>query len=1031
MSYITIEQYLTQTNDGLDVFIHFYPEAQKSAENKNYKFSIRDEKTPSASMFFGKDKQWRLQDFGDKSYSCFDLTMKELNCEFGAALRFIEVRFNIQGEKREAKKNQSVYTSPEAPEGAVLDSQSWVIKENITVNDCKHIFSKNVWSYMQKLRDDDHNSFQKIEGDERALKRAIEIFERYNFHFLEKRIKVGKHKTTGKIIEHTFASTDDYPICMFQEGSWQKFYEPYSLKYRFASAGEKPKDYTFGLKFIQDTASSKDKFEDIIICTGGSDAFNVAGMGFIPVWFNSESVKPESIPFFKLKEYAYKIYNLPDIDGTGLIKAKELALHYLDIHTIYLPDELRKLKSGKYAEDGTAKFCKDVKDYMNKYGVTDFRNLLVNSYPLRFWTSNLVMVKDEPKIVDGKEVYKYSPHPVLTLNFLNKSGYGVLTSGGGQIKEFVQVHKNIVKAVQSSDMKTYIDQFLENRYMPWDLRTAFLRSKDIADSTLERLPRLDLNFDDNDRESQFMFFENEVWKVGKAKIEPIKAVNADRFVWDHEKICPKIWDQEKRVEKAVEVKLMEHEMFEIFRNLDGEIDIKIKDETCTFLNFLINTSRVHWRVELEDRLDAYYPDVGVINPNVTEDMDAKRLRKLKFNADYREHYKYRIDGILLTREEIQEQKQHLIAKICAMGYLLHRYKDEANTYAIWSMDYVMRDSDKSQGGTGKSLFGKSLFHLMQYTVLDGRDRNLTQNKHIFENVTEHTDYMLLDDGAKYLDFNFFFSSVTSFMKVNPKGTKGFDLMFKDTPKLHISSNFPPMEADDSTLRRLWFLAFSDYYHYNASGEYREQRLPKDEFGKNLFQNFDADEWNSFLNMAALSVKSYMNFGKMEPPMHELMANTFRNKLGPNFMQWANFFFQVDAETKEAENLNCYLHRRKMYESYKMEVPGDITPNGFKDKLVMYARMKYWNLNPKNVKYVQDDGRISKKVMYNPQFDNRTKTWVLLQNEKPKSEEFFYFQSDDKELTMNGLHEYDGVDNLIPTPDISAELKNKPGRELPF
>jgi hypothetical protein len=291
-------------------------------------------------------------------------------------------------------------------------------------------------------------------------------------------------------------------------------------------------------------------------------------------------------------------------------------------------------------------------------------------------------------------------------------------------------------------------------------------------------------------------------------------------------------------------------------------------------------------------------------------------------------------------------------------------------------------------------------------VLDGRDRNLTQNKHIFENVTEHTDYMLLDDGAKYLDFNFFFSSVTTFMKVNPKGTKGFDLMFRDTPKLHVSSNFPPLEADDSTLRRLWFLAFSDYYHYNASGEYREQRLPKDDFGKNLFQNFDADEWNSFLNFAALCVKAYMNFGKVEPPMHELMVNTFKNKLGPNFMQWANFYFQPDNES-----LDCYIHRRKMYETYKMEVSADITPNGFRDKVALYCRMKNWELNPKDAKHIQSDGRISKKVNYQPQFDNRAKNWVLLELPKSKSEEFFYIKAYKDDIQMVGLEEYDGVQKL--------------------
>ena len=82
-----------------------------------------------------------------------------------------------------------------------------------------------------------------------------------------------------------------------------------------------------------------------------------------------------------------------------------------------------------------------------------------------------------------------------------------------------------------------------------------------------------------------------------------------------------------------------------------------------------------------------------------------------------------------------------------------------------------------------------------------------------------------------------------------------------------------------------------------------------------------------------------------------IARAFTTKLGEALIE--------SGETKEAENLNCYIHRRKLYETYKMEVPGDITPNGFREKLVMYARMKYWNMNPKSVKYIQDDGRISK------------------------------------------------------------------------
>ncbi|MCU0336407.1 MAG: hypothetical protein MUF12_00980 [Sediminibacterium sp.] len=1002
MSYITVTEYLAQTQQGLDIIAHFYPECLRCVDNRNAKFSIREEKTPSATLFCGEDGQWRVMDFGDKSYSCFDLVMRELNCDFRECLRWIEITFNIKSDGFSTKR-KSDYSVHDATDEQEAGTRTWEIKEKITVKDCKHIFSKYTWEYM-KGSDDDTSS--KDFGDEKALKKAINIFEKYNFFFLESLSIVKINKESGKKQIHTYKSNDDYPMCMFQEGDWQKFYTPYSQKHRFAYYGKKPKDYTFGLAYLKKLYGDgrDNKADEVIICTGGSDGLNIAALGYLPVWFNSETVKPSSVPFYDLKNLAWKVYNLPDIDQTGISKANELALHYLDIHTIYLPDELKRLKSGKYDEDGNPKYCKDIKDYLNKYGFRDFKNLMVNAYPLRFWTSTLsVDSKGEPKIVDGQEVYKYTPQPILMRNFLYKSGFGIRVSGAGQIKNFVKVDKNIVRLVQASDMRRFIDDFLENRFMPWDLRTAFLRSKDVGDSTLERLPVLPLDFDDHDRDSQFMFFKNECWKVTRDNIEVIPAQKANRFVWENEVICPKVWDDAERKEKEVDIKLLDSSIFRIFYNEQGNIDIEILRNDCTFLNFLINTSRVHWRAELEDRLDTYTGD----------------------KEQYLIDNQFKIDGELLTEDEINEQKQHLIAKLCCTGYFLHRYKDEANTYAAWSMDYVMRDSEKSQGGTGKSLFGKSFFHLMQYTVLDGRDRNLTQNKHIFENVTEDIDYMLLDDGAKYLDFNFFFSSVTSFMKVNPKGTKGFDLMFKDTPKLHISSNFPPMEADDSTLRRLWFLAFSDYYHYNASGEYRQQRLPKDEFGKNLFQNFTPEEWNSFMNMSAECIRAYMNFGKVEPPMHELMANTFRNKLGPNFMQWANFYFQPDNDT-----LNCYIHKKQLFETYKMEVSSDITVNTFKDKLVMYCRMKYWNLNPMEVKHRQADGRISKKVTHQPVFDNKTKSWVLMEMPKPISQEFIYIQTDDNELTLKGLEEFDGVSRLVPTNDAPfSQPDNK--KTLPF
>ena len=1003
MAYITTEDILNQTNQGLDIILHFYPQASKAVEDKNFKFTIRDEKTPSAILTKGKSGAWNVMDFGDKKYSAIDVVMKEMNLEFKAACRWIESHFNIAGENGTIVSPEAKKKTDKADDGLEVGTRQWVIKQSPTVYDCKVLFSKYVWQHLQKNPESGENP------DETARRKAIKLFERYNLNVLESSSIVFKDKQSGAKLITTFTATDTYPIYMYNEQTWQKFYEPFSADYRFYSYGEKPKNYMFGEKYIQeitnkdgfeDDDDDTDKLQDIIICTGGSDALNVAALGFIPVWFNSETVQPSSVPIYRLKKWAHRIYNLPDIDSTGLKKAAELANYHLDIHTIYLPDQLLKIASGKRDKEGNPKFCKDVKDYFNRWGDSDFRNLMKNAYPLRFWNETNQLDKNgRIKLVEGLKVKKFTPNPTLILNFLYHHGFGIIITNNGTTKEFVKVDNSVVSKVEGDDVRKYIDNFLQSKNAEIDLKNAFYRAKDLNDSTLDRLQYLDLDFKDFEIDTQYLFFSNEIWKVTKAGIEGVKPTAEMRYVWEHEVVRPKLWDQKTRKEVDVKATKIEEEGFKISKNEDNELDIEFADgRNNPFLQFLINTSRIHWRKELEDRLDS---------------------KPSTFQEEYKAKNKFNIAGDLLTKEEIQEQKQHLIAKICALGYEIFRYKDRANTYALWSMDYCMKDSEKSQGGTGKSIFGKAVIPLMQTVTLDGRDRNLTQNKHIFENVTEYTDLVLLDDGNKYLDFGFFFAMVTSFITVNPKGTKSFSLPFEKSPKLHITSNFPPIDSDESTLRRIWFLAFSDYYHYNSSGDYRQQRLPLDEFGKNLFQNFDEEEWNEFFNFAALCVKAYMQFGKVEPPMQELMANTYRNKLGPNFINWANFYFSEDNET-----INSFVHKRQMFDTYKMEVTAEITANTFKDKISMYCRMKGWTLNPKDVLHIQADGRIAKKVHYQPVWDTRDKLWRLGQLPAPRTEEFIYIQTEDKTPTTRGLAKFEGKEEPIM-------LVNDPIKELVF
>lgn len=118
MSYITVEEYYQHTNGGLDIIVELFPEAEKASREKNHKFSIRDERTPSATLYFNEGrKHYYVNDFGDKMYSPIDLVMTEQNLDFRGACRWIEQTFNI------ASKTLGVATSKPKPEYRKTDAE--------------------------------------------------------------------------------------------------------------------------------------------------------------------------------------------------------------------------------------------------------------------------------------------------------------------------------------------------------------------------------------------------------------------------------------------------------------------------------------------------------------------------------------------------------------------------------------------------------------------------------------------------------------------------------------------------------------------------------------------------------------------------------------------------------------------------------------------------------------------------------------------------------------------------------------------
>jgi hypothetical protein len=237
------------------------------------------------------------------------------------------------------------------------------------------------------------------------------------------------------------------------------------------------------------------------------------------------------------------------------------------------------------------------------------------------------------------------------------------------------------------------------------------------------------------------------------------------------------------------------------------------------------------------------------------------------------------------------------------------------------------------------------------------------NPHVFDQVTQHTQMLLVDDCDRYLNTGLFYDNITSDMTVNPKNNQSFTIPFEDSPKIAFTTNYVPADFDPSSEARLLYMVFSDYYHQKTEdNDYRESRSIRDDFNKDLFsKTYSEDEWNQDLNFILQCVKFYLSVCnepiKLLPPMANIIYRKHKQDMGSNFEDWAQVYFGL-----ESGRLDAFVPRIKAFEDFKGHggrVQG-MTPQTFMKKLAAFALLCPWveELNPKELR--NSSGRITRR-----------------------------------------------------------------------
>lgn len=923
------EQLYNATSDGLDILALHYPEVRDAAKNRKPFKTRPDERTPSTSVKLFRTKEggqvWKVTDFGDDGRATDPIAvhMKETGLRFPEAILDLSQIFNVTDEINRSVNRPDIRKQPATAEQE--DGQTyWEIDQEFTEKECK------------------------VMGP-RVKPEHLKALHWYRVKWL---VSVKNREATYKY------GNENYPIfmreCWFtdahgKQDRFYKIYEPLNAdkqwRFQYQPRGKKPQNYINGLselaaawtkyneqeeKSFRDDPANEDKtyeekkLPEAIICSGERDSLCVRSLRYHPLWFNSETYQLSEAEWKQINKYVETVYNIPDIDSTGRRKGTELALRFIDVQTIWLPSWLSIYK------DNRGKPRKDFRDWMElRKEPGDFRGLLELATPAKFWKT----IKTEKT---GQ--VKYSIDISCLSEFLKLNGFYCYQDKKWPAPQIIKIENNVVKTIGPRDVRAYVQKWAIETAKPRGLRNLILTTPYLSASLYDTLETIELDFSNNTEKTQLFFFPKFCAEVSAAEIvrHDYKNISGVKFVWEEDII-------------GHDIRFLP-DMFRISHPANSlrseDFDIEVLSDTSSYFRYLINTSRIFWRKELETELENIDPEEA---------------------AKYRKENKFNIAGPLLTPEEIQEQKQCLINKIFLIGYLLHRFKSESRAWAPFVMDNIVGENGQCNGRSGKSFLFRALEIVTKSLKMSGRTENLLDNKHAFEQVNDRLGFVLVDDCSEYFPFKSFYDVITSEITINAKNVSAYNLKYADAPKFAFTTNYVPKEFNSSSSGRFIYSVTSDYYHeISVENDYLENRAIRDDFGKDLYgSQYTEAEWEADINFMMQCVRFYLSIApsgvKILPQMRNIIFRKNLSEMSENFREWAEGYFAQD-EDGCGDNLNVEIIREKAFEDYKrFSGVTKITMQKFSKSLqgFCYTCDYIESLNPKELH--TSGGRILRRV----------------------------------------------------------------------
>ena len=811
-------------------------------------------------------------------------------------------------------------------------------------------------------------------------------YEKYGLQYCSK-YKIIKNKKA-----YIYQSTHENPVFFLNFDKYQLAWRPFDTDREIIWYGKTPKHPVIGNKQVLKAASDAkaateavEEYDDdddevrkkkrksnkplnsVVLVYSIPDLLNLTAIGEHP-YFLEGSFLPYDL-FKDMHDSAEKHYQVPHLSKHARAKAKKIALNHLDIRTLHLPFDKPYRTLSEYLINETPK---------------KYQRLKNTALPYRFWefkkgNCEIRLIR----IRQFLQAYGYHTYQHLT----NKQGYIYIVITGRTVRR-------IDIELFSKEARDFLESYFVKHGETEDVREAVAKATELNESGLSGLRKAKLDFDNfGTKYQQWFFSDGFAWTVTPNGIKRHRQTENNKYVWEHQildypsevrKPAFQIFMQPAYQELLKQIKAARegtdeftglHKKLKEVREID-KYDIEIHDRGFKYLQFLWLTGFVYWEeVEKKQRIE----------PN-----------------------KY-WDGLeeVLTTDQINEMKLHLINKISWYGYYMDDYRTFAQDYGWGILDSVdpdQKDKKKGSAGGGKTIMHRAISEVKSTVTIDASYEDFPDYKHRYEDY-DGERVIVCDDMHEKSKIGNMLNDFSLGITVNPKHKKSIPIPMPKAPKIIVTRNYIDDEGERVD-RRLGRSFVFNYFHDNKSGRYKTKRTPATVFKKMFFQNETDEEKSRLINFFAQCYIANKEFGEIQAPIDNVLRYRLTKKIGATLIDFWDEYFD------NGDNYG-YIERVPVYEEFRQSDDsarrGYYTKQRFKDLTEDYCMLKNLVFNP--------------EVLINDKKNNRIKQQSkekIGKNGYPVKVEFFNINTKDgfkkaiEELEQEGkIHTPEPVQPKLP------------------